>query len=133
MRVGFGVLVVAVWCLGVDHVPHEVVAHFPPPLRWAWVVLMLPDEPCVPTARERNRIQSGERLACAIFLRPQGGDARFNLGFPFTELRLCFVSCCVRRQLEMGFTSDAIEARVPIANIFRDALARKPSTIRRTT
>jgi hypothetical protein len=73
---------------------------------------MLPDEPCVPTARERNRIQSSEWLTCAILLCAQRGNARFNLCSPFSELRLCFVSRCVRRQLEMRFTSYAIKARV---------------------
>ena len=81
MRISLGVLKVAIWRLGVDHIPHKMVAHLLPALRGSGVVLVLPDEPRVPSARERNRIQPGERLTITVLRCTQGGDAGFNLAY----------------------------------------------------
>jgi hypothetical protein len=64
----------------------------------------------IPTACECNRVQSSERLAFTILLCTQRGDARFNLGFPLSEARPRLVSPSVRQQLQLRFTSDAVEA-----------------------
>jgi hypothetical protein len=89
----------------------------------------LPDEPRVPSARERNRIQPSEWLTFTVLLRTQRGDAGFNLGFPLAEAGLGLVSRCVGWQLELRFTSDTVEAPILLADIFGNALAGKPSTI----
>ena len=47
---------------------------------------MLPDEPRVPSASERNCVELGERLAFAVPLSTQRGNARFNLGYPFRDI-----------------------------------------------
>jgi hypothetical protein len=94
---------------------------------------MLPDEPLVPSASERNRVELGERLTFAVTLSTQRGDARFNLRRPFSELRLCLVVRGVPWQSQMRFPAHAIEPSIWIAYVFRDALAGEPTTVFRST
>ena len=86
-----------------------IVTHFPPVLRGTWIILVLRYEPLVPAASERDCVEPGERLAFAIPLGAQCGDAGFNFGLPLSKAYLCLVLGCVGGQLQLGLSLMAIE------------------------
>ncbi|MHC2283175.1 hypothetical protein ACVME8_009818 [Bradyrhizobium diazoefficiens] len=69
-------------------------------------------EPVVPASRERDCVELGERLALAVPLGPQGGNARFDLCFPLSKTGLSFVFGGVGREFEMSFTLGPVEPLV---------------------
>ena len=93
------VLMVAFGCLGVDHVPHEVIAHLPPTLRRPRIAFVLSNEPRIPAPCERYRVLLGERLAFTVPLCAQCCDAHFNFRFPLAEACFRFVARSITGQL----------------------------------
>jgi hypothetical protein len=69
-------------CMGIQHIPHEVLAKVPPALCWPRLGLMLLHQPSVSSASERYCIHASEWSTFAISLSAQRGYARFNLGLP---------------------------------------------------
>jgi hypothetical protein len=66
MRISFRVFEVTIGCMGIKHIPHEVLAKVPPALCWPRLSLMLPDEPFVPTPSERDGVELSERLTFPV-------------------------------------------------------------------
>jgi hypothetical protein len=93
---------------------------------------MLPDEPRVPPASQCDCVELGERLAVAVTLSTQRGNARFNVGYPFRASRLCLVVRGVLWQSQLGFPANAKEPSVWVAYVCRDALAGEPTTVFRS-
>src|SRR5262249_21514225 len=129
MGISFRVFEVAIGCMGIKHIPNEVLAKVPPALRWPWVSLMLPYEPCVPTPSERDGIELGERLPLPFPLSAERRYAGLNLRFPFTPPHLCFMARRVTRQLQMRFTAHAVQPRILLAHVLGNPLAGEPSTV----
>jgi hypothetical protein len=132
VRISLRVLLVTIRCLGADHVPNEVVTHILPALGWTGIILMLPNEPCVPSARERDCVELGERLTFPVPLRAQGRNPSFNLRNELRVACLCFRSRGIGGLFQLGFPVPTVEARISVAHINRDNLSREELTVRQT-
>jgi hypothetical protein len=132
VRIGLRVLLIAIRCLGTNHVPNEVVTHGLPALGWTRIILMLPNEPCVPTAGERDCVALGERLAFTFPLSAQDRYASFNLGNPLRVACLCFRSRSIGGLSQLSFPMLAVEARIGVTHIDRNDLSREELTVRQT-
>ena len=86
---------VAIRRLGIKHVVEEVIFELFPTLRGTRIGLALFDEPVVPAASKGKAFSFVSGCPSPFFLART--DARFNLGFPLSEARLCLVARCARR------------------------------------